>query len=181
MKPASPRTPAVLLALISALVVLGVAPAVSQAAPCTPPVVNQVACENTQAGAAQSTWEVDGAGDSSIQGYATAMSVNKGQTISFKIKSSTSNYHIDILRLGYYQNGDGARLVASNLAPTGTSTQPACQTFSSTGLIDCGNWAVSRSWTVPSTAVSGVYIAHLVRNDTGGDSQIGRASCRERV
>ena len=50
-----------------------------------------------------STWEVDGAGDSTIQGYATSMSVNKGQTISFKIKSSTSNYHIDILRLGYYQ------------------------------------------------------------------------------
>ena len=25
---------------------------------------------------------------------------------------------------------------------------------------------------MPSTAVSGVYIAHLVRNDTGGDSQI---------
>ena len=172
MKPASPRTPAVLLALIAALVVLGVAPAVSHAAPCTPPVVNQVACENTQAGSPQSSWEVEGAGDSSIQGYATAMSVNKGQTISFKIKSSTSNYHIDILRLGYYQNGDGARLIASNLAPTGTSTQPACQTFSTTGLIDCGNWAVSRSWTVPSTAVSGVYIAHLVRNDTGGDSQI---------
>jgi hypothetical protein len=172
MNPASPRTPAVLLALVAALVVLGVAPAASQAAPCTAPVVNQVACENTQAGSAQSTWEVDGAGDASIQGYATAMSVNKGQTISFKIKSSTSNYHIDILRLGYYQNGDGARLVASNLAPTGTSTQPACQTFSTTGLVDCGNWAVSRSWTVPSTAVSGVYIAHLVRNDTGGDSQI---------
>ena len=47
---------------------------------------------------AESTWEVDGAGDSSIQGYATSMSVNKGQTISFKIKSTTSNYHIDILR-----------------------------------------------------------------------------------
>jgi N,N-dimethylformamidase beta subunit-like, C-terminal/Domain of unknown function (DUF4082)/Fibronectin type III domain len=173
MNPASsPRTPAVLLALIAALVVLGAAPAVSQAAPCTPPVVNQVACENTQAGSPQSSWEVEGAGDSSIQGYATAMSVNKGQTISFKIKSSTSNYHIDILRLGYYQNGDGARLIASNLTPTGTSTQPACQTFSTTGLIDCGNWSVSRSWTVPSTAVSGVYIAHLVRNDTGGDSQI---------
>ena len=55
MKPASPRTPAVLLALSATLVVLGVAPAASQAAPCTPPVVNQIACENTQAGAAQST------------------------------------------------------------------------------------------------------------------------------
>ena len=41
-----------------------------------------------------------------------------------------------------------------------------------TGLVDCGNWAVSASWTVPGTAVSGVYIAHLIRNDTGGASQI---------
>jgi hypothetical protein len=166
------RIPAAVLALAAALLVLGMAPAVSQAAPCTPPVVNQVACENTQAGADESTWNIDGAGDPTIQGYATSMSVNKGSTISFKIKSATSNYHIDILRLGYYQNGAGARVVASNLSPTGTSVQPACQTFSSTGLIDCGNWAVSRTWTVPSTAVSGVYIAHLVRNDTGGESHI---------
>ena len=44
---------------------------------------------------------------------------------------------------------------------------------STTGLVDCGNWAVSASWTVPSDAVSGVYIAHLVRDDdAGGDSQI---------
>ena len=45
-------------------------------------------------------------------------------------------------------------------------------THAPTGLIDCGNWAVSASWTVPSTAVSGLYVAHLVRNDTGGSSLI---------
>ena len=49
---------------------------------------------------------------------------------------------------------------------------PVPDRFDTTGLIDCGNWAVSASWTVPATAVSGVYIAHLVRDDTGGDSQI---------
>ncbi len=38
------------------------------------------------------------------------MSVNKGQTVQFKIKSATSNFHIDILRLGYY-GGDGARVL----------------------------------------------------------------------
>ncbi|HXY41002.1 MAG TPA: DUF4082 domain-containing protein, partial [Vicinamibacteria bacterium] len=41
--------------------------------------------------------------------------------------------------------------------------------------MDCGNWGVSASWTVPSNAISGVYIAHLVRDDEqdpGGDSQI---------
>src|SRR5215207_2083312 len=154
------------LALTGLLLAFATAPAASQAAACTPPVVNAVACENTLPGTPRSNWQVDGAGDPSIQGFATSMSVNKGDTISFKIKSSSTNYHIDILRLGYY-NGDGARMIASNLAPSGTSTQPPCQTFSASGLIDCGNWAVTKSWTVPSTAVSGVYIAHLVRNDTG--------------
>ena len=31
---------------------------------------------------------------------------------------------------------------------------------------------MSASWTVPTTAVSGVYLAHLVRDDTGGSSHI---------
>ena len=31
---------------------------------------------------------------------------------------------------------------------------------------------MSASWTVPSNAVSGLYLAHLVRNDTGGSSLI---------
>ncbi len=152
------------LVAVAALAACAAAPATSQAAPCDAPIVSPVACENTKAGTPQDDWEIDGAGDDSLQGFATQMSVNKGETVSFKIKStSTAAYHIDILRLGYY-GGDGARKVASNLAPTGTSTQPACQSEASTGLIDCGNWAVSRTWTVPSDAVSGVYIAHLVRN-----------------
>ena len=61
------------------------------------------------------------------------------------------------------------------MLPTATlpQSQPACKNDTApTGLIDCGNWAVSASWTVPSTAVSGLYLAHLVRNDTGGDSLI---------
>ncbi len=40
------------------------------------------------------------------------MSVNVGQTESFKIDTPASSYHIEILRLGYY-GGDGARVVAS--------------------------------------------------------------------
>ncbi len=101
------------------------------------------------------------------------MSVNVGQTESFKIKTEASAYHIDILRLGYY-GGDGARLVAENVQPTAQlpQTQPECLHESTTGLIDCGNWGVSAQWSVPSNAVSGVYIALLTRNDTGGQSQI---------
>ena len=96
------------------------------------------------------------------------MSVNAGQTESFKINTPATSYHIDILRVGYYQ-GDGARKVVSGMLPTATlpQSQPACKNDTApTGLIDCGNWAVSASWTVPTTAVSGLYLAHLVRDDT---------------
>ncbi|BCT75478.1 hypothetical protein SCMU_13200 [Sinomonas cyclohexanicum] len=165
-------------ALLVTAVLVGIPPvttaAPAQAAvnPCSP-VVSAVACENTQAGDPQSDWMISGVGDATIQGYATQMSVNVGETVQFKVNTTAKAYHFDVLRLGYYQ-GNGARKVAGNLLPSATlpQTQPACQTFSDTGLIDCGNWAVSASWTVPSTAVSGVYLAHLVRNDTGGSSWI---------
>ena len=158
--------------LIGSTVFLGGGQA-SGAGPCGPPVVNPIACENSKPGDPPSDWQVDGVGDSSIQGFATSMSVDVGQTINFKINTPASSYHIDILRLGYY-GGDGARLIASGLRPSATlpQTQPSCLTDSSTGLIDCGNWTVSASWTVPSDDVSGMYIAHLVRDDTGGASQI---------
>jgi hypothetical protein len=152
-----------LLVSTAAVATQAALPATSLAAPCDAPVVNQVACENTKAGDAPSTWEIFGAGDENLQGYATSMSVNRGQTISFKIKATSSNFHIDVYRIGYY-GGNGARLQQHLGAPTGTVTQPACQQFSATGLIDCGNWSVSASWNVPSTAVSGVYVAHLVNN-----------------
>ena len=164
-----------MVAAAFALLVSHVSPALA-AGPCGPPVTNPVACENTLPGDPPSDWQTDEGGDPTIQGYATSMGVTPGQTISFKINTPSTAYHIDILRLGYY-GGDGARKWASNIRPTASlpQTQPPCLTDSSTGLIDCGNWSVSASWTVPSNAVSGMYIAHLVRDDKqdpGGDSQI---------
>ncbi len=112
------------------------------------------------------------AGDPSIQGFATDISVNKGETIRFKVKTDAANYRLDIYRLGYY-GGLGARKVAT-VTPSAPlpQTQPNPITDSATGLVDCGNWAESASWAVPLTATSGVYIAKLVRTDTGGASHI---------
>jgi hypothetical protein len=159
------------VALLAGLVgVAAATPSVAATGPCG---VSAIACENAQPGDPGSDWQVNGAGDPTIQGYATSMSVNVGQTVSFKIETPATSYHIDILRLGYYQ-GDGARKVVAGMRPSATlpQSQPACLTDSSTGLIDCGNWAVSASWMVPSAAVSGVYLAHLVRDDTGGSSLV---------
>jgi hypothetical protein len=157
-----------LLAVLMVLVSLVAVKPAAAANPCGPPVTSVIACENTQPGDPPSDWQVSGAGDSTIQGFATSMSVNPGQTISFKINTPSKSYRIDILRVGYYQ-GNGARKVTSNVLPTATlpQSQPACRNdTAATGLYDCGNWAVSASWTVPSNAVSGLYLAHLKRDDT---------------
>lgn len=141
---------------------------------CNPPAANDIVCENGKAGNPATEWDVStgDAGDATIQGFATAISVNQGQTVSFKINTSASSYSIKIYRIGYYA-GLGARFIAS-VTPSAKlpQNQPACLTDSSTFLYDCGNWAVSASWQVPTNATSGVYVAHLIRNDTGGDSHI---------
>ncbi|MCA1585382.1 MAG: hypothetical protein LC791_11670, partial [Acidobacteria bacterium] len=140
--------------------------------PCAPPLGNAVTCENALPGNPANEWDIAGAGDESIQGFATDISVNRGQTIQFKVDTNASAYRLDIYRLGYY-GGLGARKVAT-VTPAATlpQNQPGCLNDFSTGLIDCGNWAVSAAWAVPASAVSGVYIAKLVRLDTLGASHI---------
>ena len=145
----------------------------AQAAPCDPPITNPIACENTKPGNPPSEWDVSGGGSSNIEGFATDISVDQGQTIQFKVDTNSSNYRIDIYRLGYY-GGLGARRVAT-VEPSAAlpQNQPSCLSNATTGLIDCGNWSVSASWAVPSDAVSGVYLGKLVREDgTSGSNHI---------
>ncbi|NKL29845.1 DUF4082 domain-containing protein [Rhizobium leguminosarum bv. viciae] len=132
---------------------------------------NAIVLENQKQGNPESEWGIDGAGSSNIEGFATDISVDNGNTVSFKINTNSTNYRIDIYRLGYY-GGMGARKVAT-MQHTGLQTQPNPLRNATTGTVDAGNWAVSASWTVPDDAVSGVYIAKLVRQDgTSGENQI---------
>src|SRR5690348_13859783 len=89
-------TALILALLIGSLSLVGARPAVA-AGPCGPPVVSVIACENSLPGDPPSDWQVNGVGDSTIQGFATSMSVTAGQTISFKINTPAKAYHIDIL------------------------------------------------------------------------------------
>jgi hypothetical protein len=134
--------------------------------------INEIVCENRNAGTSPDEWDIEGAGDESIQGFATDISVNAGSRIDFKIDTDARSYDIDIYRTGWYQ-GLGARKITS-VTPSATlpQRQPECLSDVETSLYDCGTWAVSASWNVPATAVSGVYIAKLTRSDTGGASHI---------
>jgi hypothetical protein len=130
---------------------------------------NPVACENQLPGTPQSQWDVGPGEGSTIQGFADPFSVNVSQSINFKIQSPATAYKIDIYRMGYY-GGDGARLEATITPSISVSQhQPTCNTNTATGLVDCGNWGVSATWNVPSTAVSGVYFAHIYRTDSSDD------------
>ncbi|HKE75400.1 MAG TPA: N,N-dimethylformamidase beta subunit family domain-containing protein, partial [Acidimicrobiales bacterium] len=130
-----------------------------------------IANENALTGTDPDVWgsfEDDG-----IEGFATDISVNAGQTIQFKVKTASNNYRIRIYRMGWYQ-GNGARQVA-DIAPSvplpQTQPNPLTGNVDENGvptvLVDCGNWAVSASWTVPANAVSGVYVANFDRLDSG--------------
>ncbi len=172
----------IMLMMLTVLLVIGLnlglnfsMPRVLAANPCTSPA-NPIVAENCLTGTPKSTWDIPAitgttAGDSTIQGFATDISVNKGSTISFKIQSP-ANYSLTIYRMGYY-GGNGARQVATVTPSTPLQkNQVSCLKDSTTGLIDCGNWKVSASWAVPATATSGIYFAKAVRSDTGGASHI---------
>src|SRR5207247_6196367 len=69
---------------------------------------NPIVCENTLPGNPSSEWDVTGAGDPTIQGFATDISVNKGGTVHLKVSTTAPSFQVDIYRLGYY-GGMGAR------------------------------------------------------------------------
>jgi hypothetical protein len=127
---------------------------------------NAIVCENSQPGTPLSDWYSPGSwGD--IEAFPRTTSVAVGGTINFSVSSPVS-FTVAIYRLGWY-GGDGARLMPTS--PTATYpaiTQPDCDTSASTGEVDCGNWSVTDSWTVPSTAVSGVYLAEFDQSDGHG-------------
>src|SRR5262249_40377741 len=134
---------------------------------------NAIVAENALPGNPSTEWDISGAGDPNIQGFASDISVNVGQTAQFKINTVSSHYRLDIYRMGYYQ-GNGARKITSiDVSLPRAQVQPAPLKDTATGLIDCGNWAVSTSWAVPTTAVSGIYFAKLVGEDgKSGSSHI---------
>jgi hypothetical protein len=136
--------------------------------PCASPA-NTIIAENCKPGNPPEEWDINSWGDPSIQGFATDISVNHGETVAFKVKTDATAYRIDVYRMGYY-GGKGARLITT-MTPSASlpQAQPDCLSEAATRLIDCGNWKVSASWRVPADAASGVYVARLVRTDPEED------------
>jgi hypothetical protein len=101
-----------------------------------------------------------------LSGFGSTISVNAGDSIDFYVTTTAPNFTVDIYRTGYYQ-GIGARLVQSMGSFTGHH-QAIPSPDAVTGIVACTNWVKSTTLQVPSTWVSGVYLAKLT--DPAGDS-----------
>ncbi len=94
-----------------------------------------------------------------IKGYASATSVNLGESITFHVTvTPAQSYTMDVYRMGWYQGLLG-RLMQS-IGPLQGVAQPACPVDAVTGLIEC-DWTASYTLTVPTTWTSGVFVVML--------------------
>ena len=152
---------AVVVVLVCALA--GGRGAVAGSEPC--PLENEVACENPKPGTRRASGTSPAPATRRSRGSPPTSASTRARRSRSRSRPTRPTYRIDIYRLGYY-GGDGARKVATidavRVAAAGPAGLP--RRDAATGLVDCGNWAVSASWTVPADAVSGVYFASLVRD-----------------
>jgi chitodextrinase len=126
---------------------------------------NPVVLENQQTGT--NAWELgdvygrpygtDAVGQ--IKGYASAVSVNKGESVTFFVSvNPAQTYTVDVYRMGWYQ-GLGGRLM-QHVGPLTGVQEPTCPTDPSTGMIQC-NWTPAYTLATSTTWTSGVYLAVL--------------------
>src|SRR3954463_714125 len=57
---------------------------------------NPVLCENALTGNPDTEWDISGAGDNTVQGFATDISVDRGDTVHFKIDTTAPTLRLDI-------------------------------------------------------------------------------------
>jgi hypothetical protein len=129
--------------------------------------VNPIVMENCSPGTDEWTLKRF---NNDIEGYAFPASINVGDTVRFYVNTNAAHFSLIIYRSGYY-GGLGGRLVKS-VANVEGRVQPTCNQDFSTGLISCANWSPSYALEVPADWVSGVYIAKLTRQDTGGENVV---------
>lgn len=152
---------------LSVAVCLLAAAASSAATPCAPSP-NPIVAENAKPGNPASEWDLASRdnGAAEVQGFASPISINRGGTVTFKLRIAAAqypvSYTIDLYRMGYY-GGLGARKVKS-ISGVKPAAEPVCAFDEKTGLVDCSSWT-GPTWngieTGGAVAPSGVYIAKL--------------------
>jgi hypothetical protein len=105
-----------------------------------------------------------------IEGYVSQASLEAGQTLQFMISTHpTSNFTIDIYRLGYYAGLGGCWKHSSGELPG--KTQPTPEPDPSRRLMNC-HWESSYELEIPDDWTSGVYVGKLTETGSGLQSYV---------
>ena len=132
------------------------------------PSLNPIQMENQRPGT--SAWMLTKpALHREIEGYASAASVNQGQTIRLYVNTTAPRYRLNVYRMGWY-DGLGAReVLAASHYPGRRQPEPYREPDS--GLTEC-RWEDPILLGVPSSWPSGHYLAKLTAEPTGEESYI---------
>lgn len=93
-----------------------------------------------------------------IEGYTTKDSVEPGETLEFCVSSASSEYTIEIYRLGWYEGTGGRRV--KTLQGAGGAKRPVPDPVGESMLIEC-DWPVTDTVTVSPDWTTGLYYAHF--------------------
>ena len=155
-----------------------------------PANANPIVDENSLPGTILNNWfQGNTATDSTIAGYCDKASYQPGDTVNFKVDSTSNPFRVEIYRLGYYGwENFGARLMTGNSSGyiTGTVTAQSAPSVDGTlGSTSCA-WTTNASWTIPSDAPPGLYYVLFRRTDVtthvaSGHFIVGSASVTGKV
>lgn len=116
-----------------------------------------ICIENSKAGT--DSWILDNpATKREIEGYASRTSVNKGESISLFVNTSSKQFSLEIFRMGWY-NGKGGRSMMEPLVLDGTA-QDIPLPDSETGLVEC-RWINPYELHTHTSWPTGIYVAKL--------------------
>jgi hypothetical protein len=134
-----------------------------------PSAPNPIVRENSLPGTDYGNWFLGINGtNSTIAGYTDKCSYAPGDTVNFKVDSTSHAFRVEVYRLGFYgRENFGARNVlgcqGGYLAGTST-TQSSPSVDATTGSTSC-SWTTNATWSVPSDAVPGIYYVLFRRTD----------------
>lgn len=99
-----------------------------------------------------------------IKGYASASSINKGQSINLHVSTTQPSFNIDIYRIGWY-NGAGGRFITGVRGLTGANRGIPAPNPAQGNIIEAA-WPVSYTLNTTASWVSGAYVAKLTTSNS---------------
>jgi hypothetical protein len=129
---------------------------------------NVIEDENLQPGT--TAWELTNPADNrQIEGYASLTSVPVGGDIDLFVNTQDTTYSLTLYRMGWYGGKGGRKVLGPQTLPGVQQVVPTVDPTKQ--LIEC-NWTNPFHIHVPTSWVSGIYLAKLHGNTSGKESYI---------